>query len=264
MATSTEKLGLLYSELERLRTRIHPTRVPRPVISKTLAMDGEDFRFARELHPLLGRVRNAIVRRVSTVLHLTSAVRGEGVSTVAREFAAAAAAMPGCRPLLLDCNQGEFDQSAALGAALPGVVGSFMTRGQVEVAAVVAGGAIFHAAEFDVASFDSFTFHANDAVPAAEAGGAPKGARTMPNLYRALCGAYNLIIVDCPPVPEAPYFAPLAQDTPDVLLVVEGEKTRISAVIRAKDEIPALGGRLIGVIMNRRRIYIPRFIDCRL
>lgn len=268
-----DKLGLVHGDADRLQTQLQPAGAPQLVVLKTLEMKSDDFQFHDELRPLLGKVRNAMVRGVGTVLHLTSAVSGEGVSLVAREIVCAAASMPHCRPLLLDFNQGKVGQSAVFGGNLPGVVGSCMARGVVEVAAVSACGGTFHAAEFDALSFNAFTFHVNDThaeaisseetplLGMAEPSDKPK---SMADLYRTLCRTYNLIVVDCPPVQEAPYFVPLSQDTPEVILVVRAESTRISVVMRAKDEIPALGGRLVGVIMNRHRSYIPKFIARRL
>ncbi len=267
--------GAVCRGLNVSRPRMQALGGPQPDVVKTLKLDARHFQFRSELRPLLNKVRNALARGLGTVLHLTSPTAGEGVSTVARELACAAAGIPFCRPLLLDFNYGEGGQSAVLGGALPGVVSGYMAKGTVEVAAVAAGSSVFHAAEFDMESFDAFTFNA-----VADAGGrmslltnegstnegsadegAPERPRTIAGLYASLCGAYNLIVVDCPPVEESPYFVPLAHDMPDVILVVRAERTRISVVIRAKDEIPALGGRLAGVVMNQRRSYVPRFID---
>lgn len=254
--------------LDGSNTSLQPAGTARPLVVTTLQVQAGMSRPRDELRPLLGKVRNAMVRGVETVLHLTSAVPGEGVSTIAREIVCAASTIPHCRPLLLDFNQGAGGQGAALGGALPGVIGSYMARGLVEVAAVSARGGTFHAAEFDVTSFDAFTPYAGGAHAEDAAGGrgGPEAGepKTLAQLYRSLCRAYNLVVVDCPPVQDAPYFVPLAHDTPDVVLVVRAERTRIPVVLRAKDDIPALGGRLVGVIMNGRRSYVPGFIARRL
>ncbi len=273
-----ENLGLVRGGLNELHTRFQPAGAQHPTVVRTFAMEADAFQFRKAWRPLLGKVRNAMVQGSGTVLHLTSAVPGEGVSTVAREIVCAAAGMPHCRPLLLDFNQNEGGQGAAIGGPLPGVVASFMSRGLIEAAAVSACGNTFHAAEFDAVSYDAFAHRPGPTASVGAAGvGAPSGgvpllgtdvpgeghedeARTMADLYGALCGAYNLIVVDCPPVQDAPYFVPLSQDTPDVVLVVRAEKTRIPVVLRARDEIPALGGRLVGVVMNGRRSYIPKLI----
>lgn len=251
-------------------TGLRPAGLAPPLVVRTLRVDAGASRLREELRPLMGKLRNAMVRGVGTVLHLTSAVPGEGVSTIAREIVCAASGIPHCRPLLLDFNGGAGGQGAVLGGALPGVVESYMSRGLVEVAAVSARGGTFHAAEFDATSFDAFTpggAHADADADAGASGQGPReaeGPKTLVQLYGGLCRAYNLVVVDCPPVQDAPYFVPLSHDTPDVILVVRAEKTRIPVVLRAKDEIPALGGRLVGVIMNGRRPYIPGFITRRL
>lgn len=257
----------VHDGLDGADTGLQPAGLAPPLVVATLRADAGSSRLREELRPLLGKLRNAMVRGVETVLHLTSAVPGEGVSTIAREIVCAASGIPHCRPLLLDFNGGAGGQGTALGGVLPGVVGSYMARGLVEVAAVSARGGTFHAAEFDVTSFDAFTPAAGAPADAAANGRGPRdagGPKTLVQLYRSLCRAYNLVVVDCPPVQDAPYFVPLSHDTPDVVLVVRAEKTRIPVVLRAKDEIPALGGRLVGVVMNGRRPYIPGFITRRL
>ena len=268
MSERIEELDPSRNGLDGPNTGLQPAGLRRPLVVTRLEVQAGMSRPREELRPLLGKVRNAMVRGVETVLHLTSAVPGEGVSTIAREIVCAASGIPHCRPLLLDFNGGDGGQGAALGGVLPGVVGSYMARGLVEVAAVSARGGTFHAAEFDVTSFDAFTSPAGGAHAEAAANGrGPRdagGPKTLVQLYRSLCRAYNLVVVDCPPVQDAPYFVPLSHDTPDVILVVRAEKTRIPVVLRAKDEIPALGGRLVGVIMNGRRPYIPGFITRRL
>lgn len=242
---------LVHSDMDGLQRRLQPLGIPQPTVVKTFELGAHHLQFRSGLRPLLNKVRNALARGMGTVLHLTSPISGEGVSTVARELVSAAAGISYCRSLLLDFNQAEGGQGAVLGGTLPGVVSAYMARGSVEVAAVSVGGGTFHIAEFDVASFDAFTLRAEDAgtksvdgdqEPLLSIEEAPERPRTMADLYSSLCGAYNLVVVDCPPVQEPPYFVPLSHDTPDVILVVRAEQTRIPVVMRAKDEILALGG----------------------
>lgn len=235
--------------------------VPLPLVTKRLAAEAGVPVLGRQMAPLLGRVRTTIARDAVAVLHITSAVRGEGVSTVARELVKAAASVPSCRPLLLDCNPGDADQSEALGGDLPRAAWAYMAAGRAEVAEVAAGSAAFHAAEFDAVATEAFPL-----LPAerGDDGASPDLARTMDGLYRSLCAAFNLIVVDCPPLREVPYFVPIAPGTPEVVLVVRAERTRIPTVLRAKDAIPELGGRLLGVAMNSQRFYLPAFLRGRL
>lgn len=71
---------------------------------------------------------------------------------------------------------------------------------------------------------------------------------------------FDCIIVDGPPflgVSECAYIAPMFQG---ILLVVACEHTRwqLVSVVRAK--IESVNGHLMGVIMNRRKYYIPEFL----
>ena len=61
-----------------------------------------------------------------------------------------------------------------------------------------------------------------------------------------------LLIVDSPPLPEfsTRYWVPR---THGVVLVVDGEKAGIGAVLQARDDVVRLGGTLTGVVLNRYR-----------
>jgi Mrp family chromosome partitioning ATPase len=226
-----------------------PAREFQPLISMSINARADAFQMNRELSPLLGRLRNAIAKGGGVVVHLTAAERGDGVSTLAREFAVAAAAIPFCRVLLLSCIELDDDRVGAFGPPLPDLVSSYLQRGEAEVASIAVGSSIFHASALS---------------PSFEPRGGAERSRTLDELYEGLRRAYDLLIVDCPPILEAPYLVRVAQEAPEVLLVVEAEKTRIPAVIRAKDEIALAGGRLVGVLLNKRRVYLPAFLQRRL
>jgi len=236
------------AEVARLRPS-PPAREFQPVISMSVNARADAFRLNREINPLLGKLRNAIAKGSGVVVHLTSAERGDGVSTIAREIAVAAAAIPFCRVLLLTCRELDDNRAGAFGPPLPDLVSSYLRRGEAEVASIAVGSSIFHASALS---------------PSFEPRGDTDTSGTLDELYAGLRRAYDLLIVDCPPILEAPYFVRVAQETPEVLLVVEAEKTRIPAVIRAKDEIALAGGRLVGVLLNKRRVYLPAFLHRRL
>ncbi|HWX47222.1 MAG TPA: hypothetical protein VNZ61_04135 [Roseomonas sp.] len=266
MEKSVEDLALLFYRLTQsgLQSRVHgdldaeqsfpaPERPPAALVHPTVAMrislPSETFGLRREIAPLFRRVRNAMAEGGSPVLHVTAAERGAGASTTARELAFAASSGQFFRVLLIDCNIGEDDQSSAFGLELPDLVGSCLSRGHAEVAAIASGGSSFHAAKLS---------------PDFDPSGSRQAARIVPNLYETLRSAYELIVVDCPPVLEVPYFVRIAQEAPEVILVMQTGKTRIYSALRAKAEIMQAGGRLAGVVMNRHRQFIPGFIADRL
>ncbi|MBW8271278.1 P-loop NTPase family protein [Caldovatus aquaticus] len=226
-----------------------PLREFRPVVVMSVVAPAECFRLRKEVGPILGKLRNAFERVGGVVVHLTAAERGDGASTLARELAVAAASLASCRVLLLDCGTAEEDRGGTLGRPLPDVVSSFLRCGQAEVALVTVSGASFHAAMLR---------------PSFEPGGLSEDGRSLGELYHGLRRAYDLLIVDCPPILEAPYLVRIAQETPQVVLVVQAEKTRIPSAMRARDEIALAGANLVGVVLNKRRPYLPRFLDRRL
>ncbi len=77
-------------------------------------------------------------------------------------------------------------------------------------------------------------------------------------------GRFQYIILDGPPVPACSESILLAGKTDGVVLVLEAGKTRSQVAIRAKKQIEQAGGRIIGVVMNKRKHYIPDWLYRRL
>jgi len=70
---------------------------------------------------------------------------------------------------------------------------------------------------------------------------------------------FDLLIVDSPPLAEfsTRYWVPRAHG---VVLVVDGEKAGVGAVLQARDDVVHLGGTLTGVVLNRYRSRVPRHL----
>jgi Mrp family chromosome partitioning ATPase len=49
-----------------------------------------------------------------------------------------------------------------------------------------------------------------------------------------------------------------------VILVVESGKTRRQVALTAKRKLEGAGGKILGVVLNKRRYYIPEFVYKRL
>ena len=71
---------------------------------------------------------------------------------------------------------------------------------------------------------------------------------------------FDFIIFDGAPVIEFPDYYALAPKVDGIILVVEAEKTSIEEAQRAKRNIEQAGGHLLGVVLNRRKSYIPPFL----
>jgi Mrp family chromosome partitioning ATPase len=71
---------------------------------------------------------------------------------------------------------------------------------------------------------------------------------------------FDFILVDTTPITMCPESRQIASKVDGVVLVLEPGKSRIQIAERAKMEIESAGGQLLGVILNRRKFYIPKWL----
>jgi protein-tyrosine kinase len=89
-------------------------------------------------------------------------------------------------------------------------------------------------------------------------------AKTSNSFWDQLRNRFDLVIIDSPPATlysDGPY---IARQADGVILVVEAEKTSWPVVLSVKEKILKHGGNILGIVFNKRRFYIPRFIYKRL
>jgi capsular exopolysaccharide synthesis family protein len=83
-------------------------------------------------------------------------------------------------------------------------------------------------------------------------------------VVQALRSSFDYVIFDTPPVSAHADCLAMGPKVDQVVLVVRAHKTKRQIVEHAKDEIVKHGGRLLGVVLNRRRFFIPECIYKRL
>jgi protein-tyrosine kinase len=71
---------------------------------------------------------------------------------------------------------------------------------------------------------------------------------------------FDFIILDVPPVTNFSEALVLCNKLDGVVLVLEAGKTRKQVAVRAKEEIEAAGGNILGVVLNKRKFHIPQWI----
>ena len=74
----------------------------------------------------------------------------------------------------------------------------------------------------------------------------------------------RLVIIDAPAILSDVTGIALSRKVSGVLLVVEAEKTRAPIIEQARRVIETGGGRVLGVILNKRKHHIPGWIYRRL
>lgn len=75
---------------------------------------------------------------------------------------------------------------------------------------------------------------------------------------------FHYVILDAPPVPAFSESRVLLAHVDGAVLVVESGKTRRQVALRVKKELEAAGGKILGVVLNKKRYYIPGWIYRRL
>lgn len=76
---------------------------------------------------------------------------------------------------------------------------------------------------------------------------------------RAWMEGFHFLIIDAPTVTDSltRYWMPRVEG---VVLVIDGEQVAVKSVVQARQDIERLGGRLVGVVLNRYRSRIPRWM----
>jgi Mrp family chromosome partitioning ATPase len=75
---------------------------------------------------------------------------------------------------------------------------------------------------------------------------------------------FDYVILDGPPLPRFSEIRVICAKVDGVVLVVKAGKTKREVALRAKKELEDAGGKILGVVINRRRFYIPEWIYKRL
>jgi capsular exopolysaccharide synthesis family protein len=76
--------------------------------------------------------------------------------------------------------------------------------------------------------------------------------------------SFDYVILDSAPIGSFPDSQAICARVDGVILVIESGKTRSQVALRAKKELEDAGGRVLGVILNRQKHYIPEWIYKRL
>jgi len=174
------------------------------------------------------------------IIEFLAAREGEGVSTIAEAFARTCATRLGKRVLILD-------------AAL-------LERG--------AGGGRRRCGEWErgrpASPWDILVDDRGD--PRIRVGrmsddawavGGSNGGPAESDPWRRVRGEFDLVLIDAPPASASSIGVALSGKADGTVLVMEAEKTRAPVVESLGRRIAKGGGRVLGIVLNKRRYHIP-------
>jgi protein-tyrosine kinase len=226
-----------------------PQALDRHMIVEKKAVPAGNGELSRHLLSITAAVNAYVVEKGSLVLAIYGSQAGEGASMVSRELAIALSRSPTNNVLLIDGTSGKTNQAGHFGTKFVESLWSTARGAPIRTVRLTLprGGAI------DLAG-----------LLIDDADEAEVDLRLLPQLFSRLRNVFNVIIVDCPPVLTAAGYVSASSLADSCLLVVEADRTRVPVVRRAMEEIEAAGGKLQGVVLNKRKHYIPSWIYRRL
>jgi len=207
-------------------------------------------RVAEEYYGLVYSLRSSGMPTAAPAsVGVTSCDSGAGVSTVALNLAVAAAQTDEQQVLLVDLSTTRSAASSRF--SMKGDLGL-----REALADPVAPGRFVRATP--IARLSLLAFNEGD-DPRALCGDCSR----VSDLLRALEADFSFIVVDLPSTDSSLCFA-TAGLLKGVLLVMEAERTRCEAAVRAKQRLIHAHANVLGVILNKQQQHIPDWLDARL
>lgn len=173
-------------------------------------------------------------------LGIISTLPGEGVSTIARGLARIVAKNPKAKVLICnvptdsDSRRSNYNSYGPSDDYHPGQLDfTWLPGGQVAVGTFGEPG-YMHAIASDFSAVTS--------------------------MVNRLSSSFELVILDLPPVSKSVIGPAMSKALDGVVLVVEAERTRSLSVRATQKTIQVHGGTVLGVVLNKRRSHLPKFL----
>lgn len=215
-----------------------------PYISTTgLTTDGE---MVTLVHALESRMPNI----PSRLIQFISSQPLEGTSSIARDFALFNAEQLHKRVLLIDANRMKPSQNRFFGVIQ--TLGWQEALSQVEAFPDL----------LQQTRFTNLFFY-----PSSNSSKITPGIfdpKVIQPFMQALRAQFELVVIDSPALSQSPDGLAVAPCVDGVILVVEAEKTRWKVVEHNKERLKTIGAPLLGMVLNKRRYYIPEWLYKRL
>jgi protein-tyrosine kinase len=218
--------------------------VPAKTTAMTLLPSPVELDLENEMVTLYQNIEALLSGIEKRTIEFIGSRSGEGTSTIIREFARVAAKKLDKSVFLLDVGRHNQKQCVYFHIT--------PDSGWEEVAGEgVLNGEFARISEMDVEVCPN-----SNSLPKTPNFYSPQ----ITSFWDSLRKSYDLVLIDAPPAEESPDGIEIARRVDGVVLVVEAEKTRWQVVDNLKGKIEHCGGNILGVVINKRRFYIPENI----
>jgi capsular exopolysaccharide synthesis family protein len=208
-------------------------------------MEQEAFHHYRGL---VGQIEIALPRQSSRVLLLSSSMRGEGTTEIVVGLGLTLAALMGRKTAVMDCNTAHPDIHERFGVQDIGL--DEHLNGQIAIDQALVNTTVPNLHVMPLGShLTSLATISEDALK---------------RVIASLRDRFDYVLIDSAAVSSSPEVTVLCDKVDAVVLVVRQGATRREVVRRAKDIFERAGGKILGVVLNKRSFPIPEFLYRRL
>jgi capsular exopolysaccharide synthesis family protein len=211
-----------------------------------------EFHAEKEMLTLFRNIDAQLENIPNKVIQFIGAKRGEGTSTIIRDFAMVSAARLGKSVLLLDADHQNPSQHLF-----------FRADPRFGLEEIVRDKVTFEKAFFKIGDDDLRLC----VYPSPQNSSFFRKFLYSPEVkefWVDLRKMFDLILIDSAPAATSPDSIMLSRFADGVVLVLEAEKTRRPVAENLKNQIARNGGNLVGIVFNKHRHHIPDFIYKRL
>ena len=200
----------------------------------------------KELMRMCQLIETTLPDSPRAVVQFTSAYGGEGARRIAFETAIFAALSLRKRVLYIDTKKGREGLTSKLASAVqkPLTIALTSAESLQESLVQINHSSMYYSTLFSTEVETLTSSHL-------------KGLNI---LFEELRKVFDLIILGTEAVFNNEVATALARFSDGNILVVEAERTRHPVVQQVKDLLEANGGMVIGAVLNKQRLYIPKFI----
>lgn len=248
-------MGKIFEALEKARQERNGLKDPqldivpfpgqRPASHVEFHAEKEMLTLFRNIDARLGNIQNKVIQFIG-------AKRGEGTSTIIREFAMVSAARLGKSVLLLDADHQN-----------PSHHLFFRTDPRFGLEEIVRDKVAFEKAYFKIGDEDlrlcvyptpqNSSFFLKFLY-----------SPEVKDFWVELRKMFDLVLIDSAPAATSPDSITLSRFADGVVLVLDAEKARNPVAVNLKNQIVRNDGNILGIVFNKHRHHIPDFIYKRL
>ena len=215
--------------------------LPMEHISHSLGLELEE-----EMLSLYKSIDVFLPNRQNRVIQFIGSRVGEGTSTIIREFARVASLKIGHSVLLLDADRYQPTQNHYFSLKSDhGWIEALKTGRKLDDTIYqVSDSKLFVSPSYNTSTYTPEIFN----------------SPTFDDFFGRMQSQFELILIDSAPLTISPDCLAIAPRADGVVLVLEAERTRWQMARNVKESIERVGGQLLGVVFNKRRYYLPKYI----